>query len=106
MDGACVTRSTPAQFKLCGSRRSPHRAGGIRAGFGEHNFQVCSATPSALLRNGPGHRPGPFLFSPAGALIRVTTSSLGQDGSTNRGQLVRTRLDPEKRWPLHSMSWL
>jgi hypothetical protein len=58
MDGACVTRSTPAQFKLCGSppalHIAPEESG---AGFGEHHFQVCSATPFRAAVTGRGHRP-------------------------------------------------
>ena len=51
MDSACVTLSTPARFKLCGSppalHIAPEKSG---AGFGEHHFVVPQCDPlSALL---------------------------------------------------------
>jgi hypothetical protein len=60
MDSACVTHSTPARFKLCGSppalHIAPEESG---AGFGEHHFFVCSATPFRAAVTGRGHRPRP-----------------------------------------------
>lgn len=64
MDGACVTLSTPAQFKLCGSppalHIAPEESG---AGFGEHHFSVLQCDPLPRCRNGPGPQtPARFSF--------------------------------------------
>jgi hypothetical protein len=50
MDGACVTCSTPARFKLCGSppalHIAPEKSG---AGFGERHLLLRSAKPPSAL---------------------------------------------------------
>ena len=64
MDSACVTCSTPARFKLCGSppalHIAPEQSG---AGFGEHHFAVRQCNPLLHCHNGPGTQtPARFSF--------------------------------------------
>ncbi len=55
MDSACVTLSTPARFKLCGSppalHIAPEQSG---AGFGERHLFLLQCDPLPHCRNGPG----------------------------------------------------
>jgi hypothetical protein len=88
MDSACVTCSTPARFKLCGSppalHIAPEKSG---AGFGEHPF-CCTAVrpPFRTAVTGRGHRPRPVSLFGAIGTIAVTITPLEQPVST---------LDPE-----------